>query len=234
MTSLDAGRDASPGASGDDAPGTPAGGPAGGPAGVSAGGAGGGAGRRSRRLRHPARWIAGGLIAILVVVAVVAATRPSYQATQVGSPLLGRPAPSFSGTDLAGHPVSLAQYRGRYVYVNFFASWCPPCQQEEPALVDFANRQAHQRDGAALVGVVFNDSVSAARTFAVTQWGDQWPAVVDSGGAIANRYGVGSPPMTFLVDPQGKVVGTWAGPVTVGELDSMLARARDAARVHHG
>ena len=100
--------------------------------------------------------------------------------------------------------------------------------------MDFANRQAHQRGGAALIGVVFNDSVSAARTFAVTQWGDQWPSVVDSGGAIANRYGVGSPPMTFLVDPHGKVVGAWAGPVTVGQLDSMLARARRAGAPRHG
>ena len=96
--------------------------------------------------RHTARWVAGGVAGVLVVVAVVAALQPSYQAARLPSPLLGHPAPQFSGTDLAGGRVSLSSYRGRYVYVNFFASWCPPCQAEEPNLVTFAFQQ--QRAGA--------------------------------------------------------------------------------------
>ncbi|MGH9082443.1 MAG: TlpA family protein disulfide reductase [Acidimicrobiales bacterium] len=179
-----------------------------------------------RRFRHPARWVAGAVLLVLAVVAVVAATRPSYQASQVDSPLLTRPAPAISGTTLAGRSFSLSSYRGRYVYVNFFASWCPPCQKEEPNLIDFAFHQQQASGGAAVVSVVFNDSVPAARQF-VTQWGAEWPAVADTGGAIANRYGVESPPMTFLVDPRGRIVGTWAGPVTAGQLQSMLTA------VHH-
>lgn len=188
-------------------------------------------GTRRRRSRHPARWVAGAVLAVLVVVAVVAATRPSYQASQVASPLVTQPAPAISGTTLAGRPFSLSSYRGRYVYVNFFASWCPPCQTEEPSLIDFEFRQHRAANGAAMVSVVFNDSVAAARRF-VTQWGAEWPAVVDRGGAIANRYGVESPPMTFLVDPRGRVVGTWDGPVTAGQLGAMLAAVRH--REHGG
>lgn len=178
-----------------------------------------------RRVTHRARWVAGALVLVLAVVAVVAATRPSAQATQVASPLLTRSAPELSGTTLGGRHFSLASDRGRYVYVNFFASWCPPCQQEEPALIDFAFQQQRQAGGAAMVSVVFNDSVASARQF-VTKWGARWPAVVDSGGSIANRYGVESPPTTFLVDPRGKVVGTFAGPVTTSQLSAMLAAAR--------
>jgi cytochrome c biogenesis protein CcmG, thiol:disulfide interchange protein DsbE len=177
------------------------------------------------RVRHPTRWVAGFLLVVLVVVAIVAATRPSSQATEVQSPLVGRPAPSLAATDLSGAHFSLAGERGRYVYVNFFASWCPPCQEEEQALVDFEFRQQRDASGARLVSVVFNDTVADARRF-VADWGVEWPVVPDSGGAIANRYGVESPPMTFLVDPAGTVVGTWEGPVTVAQLDQMLSAAK--------
>jgi peroxiredoxin len=171
--------------------------------------------------------VAGGVLVVLVVVAIVAATRPSYQATDVTSPLVGDKAPQFSGTDLAGRHVSLSSYRGRYVYVNFFASWCPPCQEEEQDLVAFNFQQQRSTSGAGLVSVVFNDTESAASQF-VDQWGAEWPAVPDSDGTIANEYGVGSPPMTFLVDPKGVIVGVWDGPVKTSQLDTMLAEARQA------
>jgi cytochrome c biogenesis protein CcmG/thiol:disulfide interchange protein DsbE len=178
------------------------------------------------RRRHVTRWVAGGVLVALVALALVVATRPSSEATQVESPLVGHRAPSLSASTLAGGHFSLASERGHYVYVNFFASWCPPCQQEEPALVDFAFRQSRlARSGARLVSVVFNDTVRDARRFA-SDWGIRWPVVLDTEGSIANRYGVGSPPMTFLVDPAGIVVGTWIGPVTVSQLDQMLAAAR--------
>ncbi|MHB1775630.1 MAG: TlpA family protein disulfide reductase [Acidimicrobiales bacterium] len=178
-----------------------------------------------RRRRHTARWAAAAVLAVLVVVAVVAATRPSYQATQVASPLLGRAAPPVAGTDFAGRPFSLSAERGHYVYVNFFASWCPPCQAEEQDLVAFDFQQQRARRGVGLVSVVFNDSVADARRF-VANWGAQWPTVPDRAGSIATSYGVSSPPMTFLVDPRGRVVAAFTGPVTTGQLDQALATAR--------
>jgi len=177
-------------------------------------------------MRHPTRWIVGAVLVALVVVSIVVATRPSEQATAVQSPLVGRRAPALTGTTLAGQRFSLAAERGHYVYVNFFASWCPPCQQEEPALVDFGFQQGEQgARGARMVSVVFNDTVSDARHF-VSDWGIKWPVVPDSGGTIANRFGVASPPMTFLIDPTGVVAGTFEGPVTVSQLNNMLAAAR--------
>jgi thiol-disulfide isomerase/thioredoxin len=187
-----------------------------------------------RGRRHLARWIAGGVVLVLVAFAVVAATRPSVQATEAQSPLVGHPAPALGGKTIFGQPFSLASDRGHYVYVNFFASWCTPCQEEEPALEDFAFHQSRDgAGGARLVSVVFNDTLSDARRF-VTDWGIRWPVVPDSGGAIANRYGVGSPPMTFLVDPSGIVVGTWVGPVTTAQLDQLLASARRGELVSGG
>lgn len=186
---------------------------------------------RRLRLHHPIRWIAGAMLVALVAFAVVAATRPSVQATEIQSPLVGHRAPAITGTTLSGKQFSLSSERGHYVYVNFFASWCPPCQQEEPALIDFAFRQKHH--GARMVSVVFNDTISDARRF-VTNWGVRWPVVPDNEGTVANRYGVASPPMTFLIDPAGTVAGTWMGPVTVAQLDHMLAAARSGEQFSGG
>ena len=145
--------------------------------------------------RHTTRWVAGGVLLILCLVGVVLATRTPQEATQVTSPLLDHQAPALAGTDLrTGQPVSLSALRGHYVFVNFFASWCGPCQQETPDLVTFDYNQEHTADGAHLVGVVFHDEVTSARQFQISQ-GATWPTVNDPGGSIAAHYGVSGPPI---------------------------------------
>jgi cytochrome c biogenesis protein CcmG/thiol:disulfide interchange protein DsbE len=186
----------------------------------------GGAPPAGRRRRRPVvRVVAATALVGLVVLAVLLATRPPYQATAVDGPLVGKMAPALTGTDVNGRPASLASYRGRYVYVNFFANWCVPCQEEEPNLVQFAYQQTRRADGAAVLGVVFESYDAQARAWDRSE-GATWPAVADPGGAIANRYGVTAPPTTFLVDPGGRIVGEFLAPVTVGQLNSMLADAR--------
>jgi cytochrome c biogenesis protein CcmG/thiol:disulfide interchange protein DsbE len=180
-------------------------------------------------LRHWARWVGIGVGVVLVVTAVVVATRPSVQASPADSPLVGRAAPGFSATSFSGARVTLDQYRGRYLFVNFFASWCGPCQQEAPHLVTFAFEQSRSADGAALVSVDFSDTTNGARQFIAT-YGPTWPSLEDPGGTIAYDYGVSSPPTTFLVTPTGKIFSMLVGPVTAGQLTSELAQARAAAR----
>ena len=179
-----------------------------------------------RRRRHPTRWIAGAVLVALVVVGIVLATRTSQEATAVQSPLLGRTAPAFSGTDLSsGAPVSLVALRGHYVLVNFFASWCGPCQQEAPDLSRFHYQQAHTPGGAEMVSVVFHDTTSTARAFLRSN-GDLWPAVGDPSGVIAEHYGVTAPPTTFVIDPSGRVAAVLVGPATQANLDASLKAAR--------
>jgi cytochrome c biogenesis protein CcmG/thiol:disulfide interchange protein DsbE len=110
------------------------------------------------------------------------------------------------------------------VVVNFSASWCPPCQQEEPALVAFAYHHRSPGD-AVLVGVVYDDATSSARAFA-TSSGATWPSVVDPGGQIALRYGVRGPPETFVISPAGTVVAHLDGAVTTADLDQQITAAR--------
>ena len=180
----------------------------------------------ARRRRHSARWVALSVLVVAAALVAVLATRPPAIASEADSPLVGHPAPAIAGESVAGRPFSLSSLSGRWVYVTFFASWCPPCQQEEPDLVAFAYQHRAPGDPA-LVGVVFDDSASGARTF-LAQSGATWPAVVDPGGAasIAVRYGVRGPPETFLVSPDGVVVAHFDGPLTTAALDYWLRRAQ--------
>lgn len=181
---------------------------------------------------HRVRVIAGIALAAVVALSVFLATRPTSQATEVQSPLLGKAAPSLIATTLAGSRFDLSSRHGRYTYVNFFASWCPPCQSEEPAFVAFDAQQSRRPDGAGLVSVIYNDTLSDVARYA-SQWGMRWPIVADDGGSIANRYGVTSPPTTILINPNGMIVGEWTGPVTLEQLDGLLSAA-ERIDVAHG
>jgi cytochrome c biogenesis protein CcmG, thiol:disulfide interchange protein DsbE len=174
--------------------------------------------------RHTARWIALGVLVVAAGLIAVLATRPPASVVEVQSPLVGHAAPPVRGVTVDGHAFALPRAPGTYVVLNFFASWCGPCQQEGPELVKFAFR--HQQSGdAQLVGAVFDDTTSAARDYQSTL-GATWPTLADPRGALALSFGVRAPPSTFLIAPDGRVVAYIVAPVTAADLDALIARAK--------
>jgi cytochrome c biogenesis protein CcmG/thiol:disulfide interchange protein DsbE len=152
----------------------------------------------------------------------VLATRRSALDQQSRSPLVGKPAPALVGSDVGGHSFDLTSLRGKYVLVNFFASWCVPCQHEQPQLVSFANDPAHDRT---VVGVLIDDTAGPAAAF-LTQNGGSWPAVADADGQRALDWGVRGPPESYLVNPDGIVLAKFIGEVTATRLDQLVAQAQ--------
>jgi cytochrome c biogenesis protein CcmG/thiol:disulfide interchange protein DsbE len=125
---------------------------------------------------------------------------------------VGSSAPAFATDDVNGNRVRLADFGGHPVLVNFWASWCIPCRTEFPVLKSVLADHPEVR----VLGVVFNDSASAARKFLDEQHAT-WPGLVDPKHQIADAYGVAAKPgipVTVLVDADGVVRARHLGPIT--------------------
>jgi cytochrome c biogenesis protein CcmG/thiol:disulfide interchange protein DsbE len=172
--------------------------------------------------------IASGVVAVLVaLMVVVLATRDPSTERETQSPLIGELAPETAGTTIYGEEVSIDDYRGRWVMVNFFASWCVPCQTEHPELNAFD--VAHRATGdAVLVSVTFDNRAEAARRF-FEENGGEWPVIDDPENSIGVAYGVAQVPETFVIAPNGVVVQRFAGAVTRADLDAVIAAYEEPA-----
>ena len=132
------------------------------------------------------------------------------------SPLVGKAAPDFRLETLLGASVSLAQFRGRPVIVNFWASWCLPCRDEAPILRAAMDRYAGK--GLVILGIVVNDPPENARKFA-EEFKLNYPNLLDPSGKTEVTYGVRGVPETFFIDRSGLITYRKAGPLETGELE---------------
>jgi cytochrome c biogenesis protein CcmG, thiol:disulfide interchange protein DsbE len=177
----------------------------------------------SRARPRTALWVAIAIGVAIALLVTVLATRDPASSRLVRSPLVGRTAPDIDAVAIndAGR-FSLVDQRGKWVLVNFFATWCVPCQQEHDDLVRFAAAHADAGD-AAVVSVVFSDQTSDVRRFFARRGGD-WPVVADEDGTFATAWGVARVPESYLVAPSGLVVGKITGGVRFAFLQAQLAR----------
>ena len=192
------------------------------------------------------RQIAGGFLVVAVVVVVIlAASAPLGTVGSVGQAdprptpfLIGPPveglragdlAPelealradgtTFQLTDLSGRPIRIADLAGRAVWINFWASWCPPCQAETPILREM---DLEYRDrGLTIVGISVQETNAADVGAYVQKYSLDYPIAADLDGDIFRRYKVYGLPTQFFVAPDGRIAAVLPRP-----LDTVGARAQ--------
>lgn len=113
-----------------------------------------------------------------------------------------QPMPAFLVNDIDGNPVSTANWKGKVVLLNFWATWCPPCRAEIPILIDLANRY---KDRVQVVGISVDDGPEEVKQF-VKDEGINYPVVMASPEIEAEYGGVSALPTLFVVNTDGKVV----------------------------
>jgi thiol-disulfide isomerase/thioredoxin len=119
---------------------------------------------------------------------------------------IGAIAPGFVSTDTAGKKIDLKEYRGKYTFVEFWASWCPPCREESPTLVRLYNE--YKDKGFAILSVSIDKNTTQWKN-AIRQDGYTWGNVCDLngyGGPTAALYTVTAIPNSFLLDRNGRII----------------------------
>jgi cytochrome c biogenesis protein CcmG, thiol:disulfide interchange protein DsbE len=160
-------------------------------------------------------------IAVLAVLAFVGLLTFGLLSKGSSGVALGEPAPTSPLPRLGGGgDASLADYRGRWVLVNFWASWCIPCREEAPALESFQRR--HGDAGFTVLGIDSRDLSGDGKAF-VERYGLSYPQLRDGDGASAHAFGTTGVPENFLVDPRGRVRLLVRGPVSEEYLDGEVA-----------
>jgi thiol-disulfide isomerase/thioredoxin len=114
-----------------------------------------------------------------------------------------QPMPAFLVNDLDGKPVSTAAWKGKVVFINFWATWCPPCRAEIPILIDLENRY---KDRLQIVGVSLDDGDPADVKQFAKEAGINYPIVMADSAIVKEYGGVPALPTLFVVNPDGNVV----------------------------
>lgn len=168
------------------------------------------------------------LIAVLAVLAALGLLAYGLLSKGASGVALGDVAPGAAMPRLEGEgSASLADYRGRWVLVNFWASWCGPCKDEAPALESFQLR--HGGAEFTVLGIDSRDLSDDGRAF-VRRFGLSYPQLRDGDGAVAHDFGTTGVPENFLLDPAGKVRLLLHGPVDEKYLRDSVAPLLDGGR----
>jgi peroxiredoxin len=190
-------------------------------------------------MKYPALLFSLPLLSLLMVFssAVEAKTTTAIPAEvtraffQAGIPLLRKRAPiiDFSLPLLDGNFLTLSSLKRKVVFLNFWATWCPPCRQEMPSMETLYQR--FKDLGLVLLAVDIQEKTNQVSAF-IKEFGLTFPVALDSSGSITNKYGIRGIPATFIIDRDGSIILStvggrdWSDPAVVSAFEVLLRHDR--------
>lgn len=135
-----------------------------------------------------------------------------------GSPVQGNPAPDFTLVDIEGRTWTLAELKGQVVFLNFWATWCPPCVSEMPAMQNLYNTLP--QDQFKMLAILYGDEARNATAFA-EKLDITLPILLDEGNQVGMHYGLTGVPETFILDKKGIIREKFQGPAEWDSADAI-------------
>lgn len=137
---------------------------------------------------------------------------------------VGDVVPDFVRTDLRGNEVQLSRHRGKLVVLNFWATWCPPCREEMPVFSGW--HKDLQSAGLQVIGVSMDDDGSEVEKF-LAQYPVSYPIVMGDARFAGQFGGVLGLPLTYVIDPQGRVVARYQGETDLAKMEAKIRELLD-------
>ncbi len=165
------------------------------------------------------------LAALAVMFAVKSLNRDPHI---IPDAMVGKPAPASTLPGLAGEAprsvrqLAMTQAAGGPVIVNFFASWCVPCLQEAPTLM------ALKAQGVRVIGIAYEDDPAASAAFLRRTGNPYSDVLVDRDGRAGVEFGISGVPESYLIGPDGKILGKFGGPLMPDTAETLLESGRPA------
>ena len=172
---------------------------------------------------------------VLILLAIVLPGLLAVQACTPSSPSVtingqeatvgvnvGELAPDFTLVDLEGNQVSLSDFRGETVFINFWATWCPPCRAEMPEME--AIYQEYKDQDVAVIGVDIRETKEEVLQY-IQEGGYSWTFVLDTTGEVTTNYQITGIPSSFFIDREGIIRAMNIGAITKRAMEANLAKA---------
>lgn len=172
------------------------------------------------------------LISLFTVFLATGLSNRTSATGRSGEQLIGEKSPDFLAAVIDGDSVSLSNYLGSPIVLNFWASWCPPCRDETPHFEKIW-RLYRQKD-VVLLGINVQDTLADADEY-IKEFDVTFTNAIDKDGKIMVDYGVTGLPVTFFIDRDGIIIGRWVGSIGESNLKSRVeALENDSFRNLYG
>lgn len=143
------------------------------------------------------------------------------------------PAPDFTLEDQYGNVHTMADYKGKTIFLNFWATWCPPCRAEMPEIQEIYEEYGENQSDVIVLGVASPNTGREGNLESITAFLEEnnytYPVVMDDGGSLAYYYGISAYPTTFMIDSSGNVYGYVTGQITKDIMQSIIEQTMNAS-----